>query len=513
MSTPAPSYRQRLGPVHTWAGLLLGGLLFAIFWMGTLSVYDREIDRWMMPATRLVPPSQALRLDALQAVVQAQVPPDARQWRVDLATARTPALRLSWQDAHGQRHQRWLHPHSLAVLPDPGTRGASGFFFPFHYGLHLPWMDLGKWLVGLAAMAMLVLLVSGVVIHRKLLADLFTLRTHTRLPRSSLDLHNLTGVLGLPFHLVITLSGLVIFFATYLPTAPWGLFGSGPTAQATFHAQAYGRYRPPAGATQAAIATLFPAASLDAMAAQAAAHWQGDPPYFVRVWRPARGTPYVELRRSYAEALTMHLDQRYYDATTGAELHHFAAGPAMRVQRVISGLHFIQFEHPLLRALYFVLGLSGCVLIASGLVFWLASRQARQGGQRGWRATQAMAIAAVPGLLLASLAFLAANRLLPAAPAGLDRALLETQVFWATWLLTALWAGLQGRRAWAWQTAAVAALALACVLLNVATTNAYTGAGGTLAAVWGVDAVLLLMAATAAGVARRLGRAPHKDAP
>ena len=42
-----------MGWLHTWAGLVLGAILFAIFWMGTLSVFDREIDRWLMPETRL----------------------------------------------------------------------------------------------------------------------------------------------------------------------------------------------------------------------------------------------------------------------------------------------------------------------------------------------------------------------------------------------------------------------------------------------------------------------------
>ena len=36
--------RAAMGWLHTWAGLALGAILFAIFWMGTLSVFDREIE-------------------------------------------------------------------------------------------------------------------------------------------------------------------------------------------------------------------------------------------------------------------------------------------------------------------------------------------------------------------------------------------------------------------------------------------------------------------------------------
>ncbi len=51
-----PTFRASLNWLHTWAGVVLGGVLFAIFWMGTLSVFDREIDRWMAPMTPGSPP-------------------------------------------------------------------------------------------------------------------------------------------------------------------------------------------------------------------------------------------------------------------------------------------------------------------------------------------------------------------------------------------------------------------------------------------------------------------------
>jgi uncharacterized iron-regulated membrane protein len=64
-----------------------------------------------------------------------------------------------------------MDPATLAFLPQQGSLGASGFFFPFNYGLHLHWLEIGKWLVGAAGMAMLLLLASGVVIHRKISAN------------------------------------------------------------------------------------------------------------------------------------------------------------------------------------------------------------------------------------------------------------------------------------------------------------------------------------------------------
>ena len=55
-AAPAPllftNFRQAMTWVHTWFGLVLGFVLMAAFFFGALSVFDREIDRWAVPASR-----------------------------------------------------------------------------------------------------------------------------------------------------------------------------------------------------------------------------------------------------------------------------------------------------------------------------------------------------------------------------------------------------------------------------------------------------------------------------
>lgn len=114
------------------------------------------------------------------------------------------------------------------------------------------------------------------------------------------------------------------------------------------------------------------------------------------------------------------------------------------------------------------------------------------------RVVEAIGVAAVSGLLLATLAFFIANRLLPAhlGWAGAARADLEIWAFFAVWLLALLHAAWRGPAAWAQQTLALAPLALAAVLLNWADTGAHPlraiaqGQYG----VAGMDMLLLLMA-------------------
>ncbi|MGH6627803.1 MAG: PepSY-associated TM helix domain-containing protein [Burkholderiaceae bacterium] len=503
-----PTFRKSMAWLHTWAGVVIGSLLFAIFWMGSLSVFDREIDRWMMPLTRLGASADGvpIRLDGALTDNALALTRGSAQWFMRLPSDRMPAVELRWRTRDGSTERRYLDPASGQVLEHTGTLGGTGFIFPFHYSLHLKWKDLGYWLVGLAGMAMLVMLVSGVIIHRRIFADFFLFRPKKQLQRASLDLHNLSGVLALPLHFAIALSGLIIFFSIYWPSSYHAAYPEAREPRQAFSAQGLGQYR---RARAHAPGTL---GSLDAMVAAAEQSWQGGKANFVRVWHPGDANSHVEIRRSHADAVTMNLDQVYFDAASGAVLHRFEAQPVMTVQRFISGLHFIQFEHWALRWLYFLAGLSGCVMIATGHLFWLESRRAshENKGLAGVRVVEVLAVGSVTGIIMATLAFFVANRLLPlnARQAGLDRAELEMSVFYLVWLGSFAHAALRQRAAWREQAWAVAALALLAVALNWLTTGHHLphALRHGLWAVAGMDALLLLGAALAAWSARRLGR-------
>lgn len=505
--------------LHTWAGVVIGSLLFAIFWMGSLSVFDHELDQWMRPGTRLsatATPS-TVQLDGPITDTASRLAHGASQWFIRLPSERTRYVELRWRDEASKTFERrYLHPQTGAVLEHTDTLAASGFIFPFHFSLHLKWMNVGYWLVGLAGMAMLVILVSGVVVHRKIFVDFFLFRPYKRLQRASLDLHNLTGVLALPFHFVMALSGLMILFSIYWPSATLVAYPQATGARQAFHAEALGQYRrakakvlQPAPGNPAAPKPL---ASLDAMVAQAQAHWHGGQVNMVRVWHPGDPSSYVELRRSHADSVTMHLDQIYLDAATGSVLTRFEAAPLVTASRFINGMHFIQFEHWTLRWLYFGAGLAGCVMIATGFLFWLESRRASHAkkGLAGVRLVEALTVFSVPGITLATLAFFIANRLLApdAHLGGVSRSDLEVWAFFLAWLAALAHAALRARAAWREQALAVAGLALLAVALNWSTTGQHLGltVGRGLWAVAGVDTLLLVLAVLAALTARHLMR-------
>lgn len=57
--------RQSMSWLHTWASLVLGWLLYAIFVTGTLSFFQNEITVWMKPELHQSVP-QATQINKLK---------------------------------------------------------------------------------------------------------------------------------------------------------------------------------------------------------------------------------------------------------------------------------------------------------------------------------------------------------------------------------------------------------------------------------------------------------------
>ena len=499
-----PTFRSSMNWLHTWAGVVLGALLFAIFWTGTLSVFDREIDLWMMPMTRLPAGGSPTSAELIRPAIAEAAAARSAFLSVTFPTERQPAIRLYWSGEAGPV-LRYLDPVTGTALPDPGTLAGTGFLYPFHYMLHIQVGRLGAWIVGFAGMAMLVLCVSGVVIHRKIFTDFFTFRAARMPGRLILDLHNVTGVVGLPFHFVITLSGLVIFFATYFPGTVQFAYDGDRRAFVRDSLDSFSRR---------ALGRSGDVASLDAMVAEARRPWAGEGAVIVFVNHPGDAASYVEVSRPREDRINVLGDAAYFDSATGRLLHRRSdIKPVLTAERFILGLHVIQFRHWTLRWVYFGLGLVGCVLIASGFLFWLESRRKkhRQLAVRGAVLVERLAVGSVTGIVIATLAFFVANRLMPLGVtfAGYDRAALEIWTFCLSWLATFAHAWGRPLSAWREQCAAIGVLAVIAVLLNWITTSDHLARSLAHRHLWpiaGMDILLMIAAALATLAAIRLRR-------
>lgn len=465
------SVRQSMAWLHTWSGLVVGWLLFAIFLTGTVSFYRDEISRWMRPELSQMAPAP----DAAAVVVARlhAIAPDARRWLVQLPDGRDPAAHVYiWRDpGTGPAFQReTVDTASGAPVVARATHGGD-FLFYFHFDLNMPsiW---GRLIVGAAAMVMLVAIVSGVITHRRIFKDFFTFRPGKASHRSWLDAHNVLAVMALPFHLMITYTGLITLMFLYMP---WGRDIAYQGDRQAFHTEAWlGTAVPEAAGIPAPLAPIGP------MVAEAARRWEGGSVGRMDVYRPGDANALVVLTSSDERQITFQRKQILFGGATGAVVAATDGSRwAAETHGVLYGLHVGRFADPFVRLLYVLSSIAGTAMIATGLVLWTAKRrpvrQTRDRPSAGWRLVDALNVGTIVGLPIAMAAFFWANRLLPVELGG--RANLEAGCFFLAWLLAIGHAALRpSARAWTEQLAIAALLYAALPVVNAATTGSHLGA-------------------------------------
>ncbi len=466
-------FRQSMSWLHTWAGLLLGWLLYFIFLTGTAGYFDTEIDRWMKPE---LPVAQAVPAQRALAVTEGYLRRHAAQadcWFIVLPTDRNqPYPRVFWLGGGG----------SLAKLLDAGTgaplearaTGGGQQLYRMHWRLHYLPSAVADWLVIVATLFMLTAIVTGVIVHKKIFADFFTFRLRKG-QRSWLDAHNVLSVTALPFHLMITFSGLVFYAATLMPLVIAAHYGIGRDAPKALYEELSGGT--PLGGHSGAAAELVP---LDGLLEQAQARWGPGQVQSLDVQHPGEAQARVLVRRVIPGPLRS-AESLVFDGASGALIE---ARPAVHskpkaVADVLLGLHEGLFADLTLRWLYFLSGLAGTAMIATGLVLWTVKRGNKRAkadamALRGLNSVERLNVGTVVGLPIAIAAYFWANRLIPAGLEG--RAAWEAHAMFAVWLAMlahSVWRS--PGRGWAEQAWLAAAAYGLLPLLNALTTQRHLG--------------------------------------
>lgn len=521
--------RQSMAWVHTWAGLLVCWLLLLVFMGGTASYYKHEITFWMKPelhkaanAPSRVTPSASATLAVRELQQQA---PKANAWFLDLPHERNPLIYASWTNPPRKgmtREERraafrtqnfTLDPLTGAKTAAPRDTRGGEFLYRLHFDLYYMSAIWGRWIVGVAAMFMLVAIVSGVITHKRIFKDFFTFRPKKG-QRSWLDAHNVTAVLALPFHLMITYTGLVTLMFMYMPSPTKVLYGA---EQNTMFSEVF-----PNAERVKPAREFAPLADLAPMLEQAQRAW-GQAPSRIVVSNPNDANARVELHRPGGQQLSNVEPTMTFDGASGALL----SGPkplsaTLDARGAIYGLHVAHFADTLLRALFFLCGLAGTAMVATGALLWGVKERQKyakavaKGGRVGFgvRLVDALNIGAIAGLPIAFAVYFWANRLLPVEMAARSNA--EANCFFIAWGVAALLAQIRPTRGmWRIQLSVGAALFVGLPLLNAVTTGSHLGVtlfgGPALRAVAGFDIVTLLLGALLGWAAWWLGK-PKKSA-
>jgi len=375
--------------VHTWTGITCGFALFIAFYAGALTMFMEPIARWASPPA---PGVAQTPLDSVPALIDQLLAahPEVREhgFTVHLSQREDRAARVTWEvelphdesdPGHTHEHVHWwaaLGADGALVARQEEPSELGQFINEIHMRVGIP----GQWgsaFMGVVSLLYGVALVSGVIVLLpSLVKDFFLLRVGRNLKRMWLDAHNVVGITGLPFHIVIATTSVAFSLGALLFGAQ-GLLIYGdkhrPTMQ-RFQAQ----FRQPTPTNEAAP-MLPPAQLLQRVQAQA----PGFVPEAITYQRPGdkaavarftgREPGYVMESRYGAVALSAVTGEVVNDSLRPSQQE-----PWWRTTMTLAGLHFGQYGGAVVRWSYFLLGLAGAWLFYGGNLLWVETRRKAQ---------------------------------------------------------------------------------------------------------------------------------------
>jgi uncharacterized iron-regulated membrane protein len=409
--------------IHGWSGVVLGLLLYAVVLTGTIAVFADEIGHWSVGGDRHRPPFNG----PVHSIVAEQAGTVAPEYREDVSLwASTTGNLVAFFHKHGTDESGNLVEQGVSVHVDPETKrvvhraegtleevlaqdadsALSRFLVDTHVRLYLP-NPWGLLLTGILGMAMLVAAISGLLMHRHLLVDIFTLRRgHNRLLVAR-DSHSVAASWGLPFAFLLAFTGTFFSIA--------GSFGLPALAMVAFGGDQKAMLAVIVGEPAVENATPTAPGNLDAMLADARRR-TGVEPVFVSVAHYGRADAMVNVFHNPAEG-QLELQTLEYHGATGDYIRNKpsagtvpSAGSSLLA--ILGPVHFGNFAGVLSKSVWVGLGFATCFVLVTGLQLWLK----RRAGNPRWRIFERLTVVTAYGLPIALLA--SAYAFFAAYPAG-----------------------------------------------------------------------------------------------
>ncbi|MCV2884867.1 PepSY domain-containing protein [Aestuariibacter sp. AA17] len=485
--------------LHTYSGLLLGWLLFAIFLTGTLSYFSTELTHWMRggQVSQHWEKTVHVAFDAL-----ADTKDEAKNWQITLPDERGAEARIQWRDNENKRHT--IEQDNVHV----NTAGGR-FFVAFHYTLNLREYG-GRYLAGIAAIAMIVAIISGIFTHRRIIQDFFVVRARPLLKLVT-DAHAIVGIVTLPFCFLICFSALAIYISLYVPWFANAHFEHGVR---DIDKQITARYQTITPSAEIS-SQLTPTPDLKAILQDVNTHWSAKQvpviPIRISVDAPFTAQGRIIVWGIEPTWVSNKLVSRAYSWKHGAFIAFDDKEPfAREVRRALYGYHEAHFAQTGLRWLLFLSGIASTFLIGSGCIIWFNKRKDKvKHLSIGHRLVDKLNIAVIGGLPMACAAFFSTNRMLPTTV--VDRAGWEVLAFFVAWAVAFVIACLCKRqRAW------LLILWLSCGLFTVSAALSLAKGMWTEHAVsslyWWVTCLMVFSAAVNLLIAKALQRRWSKAA-
>lgn len=418
---PAPFVRAILAG-HSALGLAFAALIFLVCFSGMVAVLLEDVERWEGPQLAPVHAITPQAVETMRGEALAKYP-GAHHIFASLPSEDQPRFRIYVDAVEGQPNKEWMvdqNGHMVAETHNPFT----DFIQRLHLYLHLP-SSWGLFVVGLTGVALLSSLVSGILAHPRVFRDAFHLRWSGSKRLQEADLHNRIGIWGLPFHIILSLTGALLGLSTVL---------IGVLALVVFKGdvdKAYSYFLPPVVKDDPRPAPLPPIAPMFEHVQSAS---PGAAFSYITFEHPGETGQSVMITAIKPNALNRG-DTWVFDGSGELMKGGYSDSngtPGNAILQAVSTLHFGWFGGWPVKIAYILLGAGLTVVTASGVAIWLARRRDKGRPAPRWeRIWVAFCWSQPPGYAVAALVALLAPTA-PLVPIWLVTTLLAlaTSILW-----------------------------------------------------------------------------------
>ncbi|RYY54046.1 MAG: PepSY domain-containing protein [Chitinophagaceae bacterium] len=249
------------------------------------------------------------------------------------------------------------------------------FLYRLHFLAQIPY-PYGYFIAGAVAFILLFAILTGILVHwQKIVSNFYVFRPWEKLKTLWTDLHTALGVISLPFMLLFAVTGAYFLINIPLFNDPVLKYRFGGNADSLTAVAGGEGHNVPFNQEK-----MDRAISFNEFAGKAR-----------QIWGPEAVVNHVEAINYGDRSMQVHVagivdpsekfaggGELVFDAASGAVLERRDPDAPLTYSEisteVLTRLHFASYGGMATKFLYFLLGISGCFVVVSGVMIWLVAR-------------------------------------------------------------------------------------------------------------------------------------------
>lgn len=419
---------------HGWVGLIISLPLFIVFWAGAITLFHPEMMQWAQLPNYTIDVSakekqQQVSYNELieQQIQEYSLLPDARI-SLQIPTEKSPYLKIGFRapidtplekiqpesqtesneelkKIKTERKKLLIDPYTGEIFTDHNQFGLADFLYELHYNLQIP---QGSYIVGVITLFLFVIIITGVVVQLKNIVKNFFLYRKDQTTRSKMnDLHNVIGVISLPYAAMYAITGIMLNLLVLVQIPSVFFLYDGDLNAISKDAGVY-NFRGEASGEAAQMPVLENFIldhnrQYNGIATRLTAYNYGDK------------NAVFQIRGLYNDGFNKAFTH-FYEVSTNSfppEMNISDDNVFLTGIIMLYSMHFANYAGTDMRLLYFILAIAFCGMIVAGNVLWIVKRQKKNNNPKTLAFTRGATLGACLGVITATAFAILLERVLP----------------------------------------------------------------------------------------------------